>query len=176
MQTCVGCRGYSDLLLKVSGGRIISSYLLPLSKPLSAHLAPPFPLLSLLWKLNHVSDAARAAKARCGGRDRDGGTGGARRRQRFAVEPSRSCPASRQALSHGTSWNHSHIFILTALVPDPVELNIVWSMGFAWREPEGQESPPGLPTPLLTPKATLHLHPWPVSWSKPSLVLDVGRW
>lgn len=59
------------------------------------------------------------------GREERGG------RQRFAVEPSRSCPASRQALSHGTSWKHSHIFILTALVPDPVELNIVWSMGFA---------------------------------------------
>lgn len=83
MQTCVGCRGYSDLLLKVSGGRIISSYLLPLSKPLSAHLAPSFPLLSLLWKLNHVSNAARAAKARCRGRDGDGGTGGARRKAAF---------------------------------------------------------------------------------------------
>lgn len=63
-KTCGGCRGYSDLPLKVSGERIISSYLLLLSKLPFAHLAPSFPFLSLLWKLNHVRDAARAAKVR----------------------------------------------------------------------------------------------------------------
>lgn len=69
------------------------------------------------------------------GRGRDGGMGGAGRRQRSAVEPSQSRPASRQALSHGTSWKHSHISILPVPVPDPVELSIVWSMGFAGRSP-----------------------------------------
>lgn len=139
MQTCGGCRGYSDLPLKVSGGRIISSYLLLLSKPLSTHLALSFPLLSLLWKLNCMSDAARAARARCRGRDEDGGAG---RRQRFAVEPSRSHPVSLRGLSCGTSWEHSHISILTALMPDPLGLGVVWSMGFACRRvPRGFSDP-----------------------------------
>lgn len=65
MQTCGGGRGCSDLLLKVSGGRIISFYLWLLSKPLSARFAPFFPLLSPLWKLNRLSDAAGAAEVRC---------------------------------------------------------------------------------------------------------------
>lgn len=67
MQTCGGRRGCSDLRLKVSGGRIISFYLWLLSKPLSAHFVPSFPLPSSLWKLNSLSNAARAAKVRCRG-------------------------------------------------------------------------------------------------------------
>jgi len=155
MQNCGGCRGYSDLPLKVSGGRIISSYLWLLSKPLSAHLAPSFPLLSLLWKSNRVSDAAGAAKARRGERAGDGGAGS---RQGFTGELSRSRPASLRALSRGISWERSHVSTLAVLVPDPLELSVVWSMGFAWGEPRGLEGPPELPRPLLTPEATLHPH------------------
>lgn len=71
MQTCGGGRGCSDLMLKVSGRRIISFYLWLLSKPLSTPFGPSFPLLSPLWKLNRVSDAARAAEVR-----HEGGRGG----------------------------------------------------------------------------------------------------
>lgn len=119
-----GCRGYS--WLKVGSGRIISSYLLLLSKPVSALLALSFPPLRL-----GVSGAGAAARS--GG---DGAVGGAGRRQRSALEPSRSRPASRPALSHGTSWKRSHISILPVPVPDPVELSIVWSMADPWGAPQ----------------------------------------